>query len=44
MTIHLYSPRLDWAGQYRLGENGIIRRDVRPGRNELTDQPSQRAP
>jgi hypothetical protein len=38
VTIHVYSPRLDWVGQYRLGENGLIRREVRPGRNELTDQ------
>jgi hypothetical protein len=38
VTIHVYSPRLDWVGQYRLSENGIVRREVRPGRNELTDQ------
>ena len=38
VTVHVYSPRLDWVGQYRLGENGVIRREVRPGRNELTDQ------
>lgn len=38
VTIHVYSPRLDWVGQYRLGENGLVRREVRPGRNELTDQ------
>ncbi|HET9288029.1 MAG TPA: cysteine dioxygenase family protein [Gaiella sp.] len=38
VTIHVYSPRLDWVGQYRLGDNGIVRREVRPGRNELTDQ------
>ena len=38
VTIHVYSPRLDWVGQYRLAENGIVRREVRPGRNELTDQ------
>ena len=38
VTIHVYSPRLDWVGQYRLGDNGLVRREVRPGRNELTDQ------
>ena len=38
VTIHVYSPRLDWVGQYRLGEDGVIRREVRPGRNELTEQ------
>jgi hypothetical protein len=39
VTIHVYSPRLDWVGQYRLEEsNGVVRREVRPGRNELTDQ------
>ena len=38
VTIHVYSPRLDWVGQYRLGESGIVRREVRPGRVELTDQ------
>jgi hypothetical protein len=38
VTIHVYSPRLDWVGQYRLGEHGVVRREVRPGRNELTDQ------
>ena len=38
VTIHVYSPRLDWVGQYRLGDGGIVRREVRPGRNELTEQ------
>ena len=38
VTIHVYSPRLDWVGQYRLGGGGVVRREVRPGRNELTDQ------
>ena len=38
VTIHVYSPRLDWVGQYRLGDDGVVRREVRPGRNELTDQ------
>ena len=38
VTVHVYSPRLDWVGQYRLGDDGIVRREVRPGRNELTEQ------
>ena len=38
VTIHVYSPRLDWVGQYRLGDDGLIRREIRPGRNELTEQ------
>ena len=38
VTIHVYSPRLDWVGQYRLGDDGVVRREVRPGRNELTEQ------
>jgi hypothetical protein len=38
VTVHVYSPRLDWVGQYRLAEDGVVRREVRPGRNELTEQ------
>ena len=38
VTVHVYSPRLDWVGQYRLGSDGIVLREVRPGRNELTEQ------
>ncbi len=38
VTLHVYSPRLDWVGQYRLGDDGVIRREIRPGRNELTEQ------
>jgi predicted metal-dependent enzyme (double-stranded beta helix superfamily) len=38
VTVHVYSPRLDWVGQYRLGEDGVVKREVRPGRNELTEQ------
>jgi mannose-6-phosphate isomerase-like protein (cupin superfamily) len=38
VTVHVYSPRLDWVGQYRLAKDGVIRREVRPGRNELTEQ------
>jgi hypothetical protein len=38
VTVHVYSPRLDWVGQYRLGADGVVKREVRPGRNELTEQ------
>ena len=36
VTIHVYSPRLDEVGQYRVDEHGIMRREVAPGRVELT--------
>lgn len=38
VTVHVYSPRLDWVGQYRLAGDGVVLREVRPGRNELTEQ------
>jgi hypothetical protein len=38
VTIHVYSPRLDWVGQYRLDEDGVMRREPSPGRNELRPQ------
>ncbi len=38
VTIHVYSPRLDWVGQYRVDEDGTVRREVQPGRNELKVQ------
>jgi hypothetical protein len=38
VTIHVYSPRLDWVGQYRVDDDGIVRREVQPGRRELTAQ------
>ena len=38
VTVHVYSPRLDWVGQYRLDEMGVVQREVRPGRNALTAQ------
>jgi hypothetical protein len=38
VTIHVYSPRLDWVGQYRVDDDGVIRREVQPGRRELTPQ------
>ena len=36
VTIHVYSPRLDEVGQYRVGEDGVMRREPAPGRIELT--------
>ena len=36
VTIHVYSPRLDWVGQYRVDEQGVLRREPAPGRIELT--------
>jgi hypothetical protein len=38
VTVHVYSPRLDWVGQYRLGDDGTVRREILPGRRELTTQ------
>lgn len=38
VTVHVYSPRLDWVGQYRIDDDGVMRREVQPGRNELKDQ------
>ena len=38
VTIHVYSPRLDWVGQYRLDDDGVVRREVQPGRRELKPQ------
>ena len=36
VTIHVYSPRLDEVGQYRVDERGVMRREAAPGRTELT--------
>jgi len=36
VTIHVYSPRLDWVGQYRVDDQGVVRREASPGRIELT--------
>jgi predicted metal-dependent enzyme (double-stranded beta helix superfamily) len=36
VTIHVYSPLLDWVGQYRVDGDGILRREPAPGRTELT--------
>lgn len=36
VTIHVYSPRLDWVGQYRADDRGVVRREASPGRVALT--------
>ena len=36
VTIHVYSPRLDEVGRYRVDEHGMMRREPAPGRIELT--------
>jgi hypothetical protein len=38
VTVHVYSPRLDWVGQYRVDDDAVVRREPSPGRNELKDQ------
>lgn len=38
VTIHVYSPRLEWVGQYRLDDDYVVRREPAPGRNELRAQ------
>ena len=38
VTIHVYSPRLDWVGQYRIDDDEVVRREPSPGRNELRPQ------
>jgi hypothetical protein len=38
VTIHVYSPPLEWVGQYRLGDDGVVRREPSPGRSELRPQ------
>jgi predicted metal-dependent enzyme (double-stranded beta helix superfamily) len=38
VTVHVYSPRLDRVGQYRVDDDGIVRREMQPGRRELTAQ------
>lgn len=39
VTVHVYSPRLDWVGQYRIDEDtGVVRREPAPGRRELKEQ------
>lgn len=38
VTVHVYSPRLERVGQYRLDHGGVMRREIQPGRLELTGQ------
>ncbi len=37
VTIHAYSPRLERVGQYRVDDEGILRRSIEHGRQELLD-------
>ena len=36
LSVHVYSPPLAQVGQYRVGEAGVLRREVQAGRDELT--------
>jgi predicted metal-dependent enzyme (double-stranded beta helix superfamily) len=36
VSVHVYSPPLDAVGQYRIGPDGIVTRDLQSGRDELT--------
>ena len=36
VTIHVYSPRLDQVGQYRVDGDGVMRREAALGRTELS--------
>jgi hypothetical protein len=38
VTIHCYSPPLMKVGQYRVDEDGVLRRDAEHGRRELVDE------
>lgn len=37
VTIHAYSPPLEWVGQFKVDDTGILRREVMHGRQELLD-------
>lgn len=37
VTIHSYSPPLMEVGQYRVDDDGVLRRDIEHGRRELLD-------
>lgn len=37
VTIHAYSPPLERVGQYRVDDDGILRREMQHGRQELID-------
>jgi hypothetical protein len=36
LSVHVYSPPLGAVGQYRVGDDGVLRRVIQPGRHELT--------
>jgi hypothetical protein len=38
VSIHCYSPPLMKVGQYRVDEDGVLRRDAEHGRRELVDE------
>ena len=38
VSIHCYSPPLMQVGQYRVDEQGVLRRDAEHGRRELVDE------
>lgn len=37
VTIHAYSPPLEHVGQYRVDDDGVLRRSIEHGRQELLD-------
>lgn len=36
LSVHVYSPPLTLVGQYRYDDEGVLRREAQPGRDELT--------
>lgn len=36
LSVHVYSPPLGVVGQYRVADDGVVRRVIQPGRDELT--------
>jgi hypothetical protein len=36
LSVHVYSPPLIVVGQYRFDDDGVLRRETQPGRDELT--------
>jgi len=38
VTVHAYSPRLTSVGEYRCDADGVLRRSVADGRQELTEE------
>jgi predicted metal-dependent enzyme (double-stranded beta helix superfamily) len=43
VSIHCYSPPLMQVGQYRVDQQGVLRRDAEHGRRELVDETIARA-